>query len=191
MSQPPASRAPDSKSPAIIPTGSRITDQNLLELHHAYQDFMNAKPWKELNDRNILLFNKTPDSLKSGRLDQDTQASCVVMGHWDLEYGIAGYIGPLGLDTITRIVLGKDGEQPQPARSIAATTGHRSMVRSNERQRMHRMGLKYQGNDNYPVWFAQDPGVTSTRSINDQRHQCSQAGESSRQHRRPGERPDS
>ena len=61
-----------------------------------------------------------------------------------------------------------DGEQAQQARSIAATTGHRSLVRGDERRRMHRLSIKYHGNDNYPVWFSRDPGQEKTRRIDDQ-----------------------
>ena len=149
----------DSPNPAITPPGSRITDQNLLALHQAYQDFMNTRPWKELNDRNILVFNTRKP---------DTQACCAVMGHWGIEYGLAGYTGPLAIEAMTELALRDDGDGPRTARSIAATTGHKSLVSSDERRRMHRMGLKYQGNENYPVWFAIDPGEQWTRNIDDQ-----------------------
>ena len=79
--------------------------------------------------------------------DPNLQACCVVMGHWDVKHGLVAYTGELATDTFIRLALGDDGEQAQQARSIAATTGYRSLVRGDE----HRMGIKYRGNDNYPV----------------------------------------
>ena len=87
------------------------------------------------------------------------------MGHWGIEYGLAAYTGELATDTFIRLALGDDGEQARQARSIAATTGHRSLVSGDERRRMHRLSIKYHGNDNYPVWFSRDPGQEKTRRI--------------------------
>ena len=133
------------------PQRQMVTDQNLLELHQAYQEFMQTRPWRELNDRNLLLFNNP---------DPDLQACCVVMGHWGVEHGVAAYTGELAVDIFTRLALGDDGDQALRARSIAAITGHRSLVSGDELRRIHRMGFKYRGNDNYPVWFARNPGRT-------------------------------
>ena len=146
-------------SQAIALHTNRTTDQNLLGLHQAYQDFMQTRPWRELNDRNLLLFNDPDPAL---------QACCVVMGHWGVEHGLAAYTGELATDTFISLALGDDGEQAQQARSIAATTGHRSLVSGDERRRMHRLSIKYHGNDNYPVWFPRDPGQEKTRRIDDQ-----------------------
>ena len=143
-------------SQAVALHRNRTTDQNLLELHQAYQAFMQTRPWRELNDRNLLLFNDPDPAL---------QACCVVMGHWGIEYGLAVYTGELATDTFIRLALGDDGQQ---ARSIAATTGHRCLVSGDERRRMHRLGIKYHGNDNYLVWFSRDPGQVKTRRIDDQ-----------------------
>ena len=106
-------------SQAIGPHKRNLTDRNLLELHQAYQDFKQTRPWRELNDRNLLLFNDPEPAL---------QACCVVMGHWGIEYGLAAYTGELATDTFIRLALGHNGEQAQQARSISATTGHRSLV---------------------------------------------------------------
>ena len=136
-----------------------VTDQNLLELHQAFRKFMQTRPWRELNDRNLLLFNHPVP---------DLQACCVVMGHWGVEHGLAAYTGELATDVFTRLALGDDGDQAKRAGSIAATTGHKSLVSGDELRRIHRMGFKYRGNDNYPVWFARNPGEDNTRRIDDQ-----------------------
>ena len=91
----------NSGTQAIAPSRSRITDQNLLELHLAYQVFMQTRPWRELNDRNLLLFNDPDPALP---------ACCVVMGHWGIECGLAAYTGELATDTFIRLALGDDGE---------------------------------------------------------------------------------
>ena len=141
------------------PQRQMVSDQNLLKLHQAYREFMQTRPWRELNDRNLLLFNHS---------DPDLQACGVVMGHWGVEHGLAAYTGALATDVFTRLALGDDGDQAQRARSIAATTGHKSLVSGDELRRIHRMGIKYRGNDNYPVWFARNPGEDKTRRIDDQ-----------------------
>ena len=146
-------------SPATPGRRGRVTDQNLRNLHQAYQEFMQTHPWQELNDRNLLLFEDPDPAL---------QACCVVMGHWGIERGLAAYTGALATDNFIRIILGADGRQAQQARSIAATTGHSSLVSSDERQRMHRLGIRYHGKHNHPIWFSKDPGQHGTRRIDDQ-----------------------
>ena len=33
---------------------------------------------------------------------------------------------------------------------------------------MHRLGIRYRGKNNYPVWFARDPGKATTKPIGDE-----------------------
>ena len=138
-------------------TRNGITDQHLQELHRAYQDFMQTCPWMELNDRNILLFNDS---------DPDLQACCTVMGHWGAEYGLAAYIGESAINTLTGHALGGDRRLPQQVRTVAATTGRKSLVGNSELRRMHHLGIEYPNNNRYPVWFSCKPDWVA-KDIND------------------------
>ena len=53
------------------------TEEHLRDLHKAYRQFMKAEPWKELSDRNPFIIT-----------EQDQENICIVMGHWQEEFGL-------------------------------------------------------------------------------------------------------
>ena len=146
------------------------TDNHLYELHMAYQAFMADRPWQELTDRNPFVIRHP---------DDNEQACCVVMGHWAREFGVAMYRGEAGMTAYRKTILG-DEQATRQCWTIAATTGHRSLVDDREKRRIRRMGIRYSGNSNWPIWFASFPAEPAspnlpprnarrnTRNINDQ-----------------------
>ena len=123
--------------------GRPPTDQHLMELHHAYQDYMAAKPWREMTDRNPFMVTNP---------ENGEEACCIAMGHWGLEYGVAMYLEPGSIGTYRNHGLGLRPTAPVTCRLLGATTGHRNLVDMGERPRLRSMGISY-GEDRWPIWF--------------------------------------
>ena len=134
-----------------------ISDENLIDLHRAYQDYMRTQPWRELNDRNVLLVTHP----KTG-----VTAYCVAMGHWGQEFGLAAYTGKRGLETYRRMTLDGDDAGARNTHTLAATTGSPLMVDAGELKRLPGLGVTYPFNS-HPVWIATHAAGHSPGKIND------------------------
>ena len=124
------------------------TDKHLRALHEAYQAYMEHQPWRELTERNPFVLTHPVTG---------ADALCVALGHWTIEYGLGIYLGQKGLEAYRREVLQLDLAAHWDCDQVAATTGQRNLVQYSERKRLGRLGITYEQEDGWPVWFRASP----------------------------------
>ena len=118
-------------------------DQVLKDLHQAYREYMRTEPWQELTERNPFV-TRHPDTSED--------IWCLAMGHWQIEYGVALYVGENAESYYRTHALRADNDAPVTCELISAATGERNLVDFSERRRLSKMGISY-GKDEWPIWF--------------------------------------
>ena len=119
------------------------TEEHLRDLHKAYRQFMKAEPWKELTDRNPFIIT-----------EQDQENICIVMGHWQEEFGLSIIKGP-NAKTATSKTLRENVPAIEDCPTTTIATGEAKHLRQQERDTMHKLGFKYR--KHWPVWFSTLP----------------------------------
>ena len=132
---------------AILPVQHpEPTEEHLRDLHRAYHQFMRAQPWKELTERNSFIINN--------QNEQDQENICIVMGHWQEEFGLSIVKGP-NAKTATSKTLRENVPAIEDCPTTAITTGEAKHLHKQERDTIRKLGFKYR--KHWPVWFSTMP----------------------------------
>ena len=139
------------------------TREQLRELHGAFGDYLDAMPWRQLDDIDIVAVRHP-----SGRYT----GYCSVLGSAYGEYGLAVFIGDDGLSGYMELVNQEvEAESPEGfdrMNALLAVRGDRESLSEGERAAMRRAGLRYRGRGAWPIFRSLKPGYVPWRLDEDE-----------------------
>ncbi|NSW91625.1 MAG: hypothetical protein HPY74_13305 [Firmicutes bacterium] len=124
------------------------------QLYQAAIEFKNMKPWEWMYDDDIFAI-KDPET---GEISY-----CCIMGNLGEHFGIAGYLGPEGLDGILSMLSGEldpeDLDAMYMQKCLMASFENRDMLSEEDRKIIKELGFKFRGKNEWPLFRNYTPGL--------------------------------
>lgn len=133
---------------------TKPTTEDWQQLYQAAIDFKKAKCWEWMYDTDIF-----------GVMDPETGETgyCCIMGNAGEHYGIAAYLGPVGLDGYFRIISGdippEDPDSMFIQRCLMCSFENRDMLAPEDLKVIKGLGLKFRGRNEWPLFRHYEPGL--------------------------------
>lgn len=141
-----------------IPAGTEPTLEEWSSLYEAAAAFKEAGCWEWMYDDDLF-----------GVMDPETGeiAYCCIMGNLGEHYALGAYLGAEGLNSILEI-LSSDAEDEEDAyfpdsffkqKCLMASFRNRDELAKEDREIIKKLGLKFRGNNNWPLFRSYEPGL--------------------------------
>lgn len=129
------------------------TDAEWHDLFAAFSDFCQAAPWRWMTASDLLAVEHSPTG---------ETGYCVVMGSGGQEFGLALYIGDIGLKGYLSVM----SEEVDPGsidaflqtNAVSATVVDRTYLEPADRALLRRLGIKIRRGSGYPLFRSVRPG---------------------------------
>ncbi len=134
------------------------TDDQWRDLYMTFDDYCRAAPWQWLSNADILGIE---------HLSGEFMGYCVVMGQAGFEYGLAVYVGDVGLAgylaLMTDEVAPESDEVLEQTNALSVMLADREFLDTADLATIRRLGLKYRGKGRWPLFYSTRPGYTPWR----------------------------
>ena len=138
------------------------SDEQWLDLHMAFREYCEAKPWEWLDDSNIVTIEHPGWNYKG---------HAAVLGSGGIEFGLGVYRGDEGLAGYLGSVTGafdtESSEVLDITNAVSALLADRELLPKEDRDVIRSLGLRYRGRGSWPLFQSAEPGYLPWRLNSD------------------------
>ena len=137
---------------------TKPTTEQWRDLHSAFREYCGLAPWRWLEDKDVLAVEHPTD---------EYTGYCIVLGNAGYEYGFAVYIGDEGLSAYLAVMTDEVSPESLDAlaqmNALSALLADREDLDGTDRAIVRKLGLKYRGRGNWPLFRSTSPGLAPWR----------------------------